>query len=321
MSGVETVLHLAKLEAKRNMAESESKTLTKLITEPPKFNEPMKHHTTLRVGGPADALVTVHTLEELQKVVRFARERDIPILVLGEGSNLIVRDGGIRGIVLRLSGQLAQFNFDTQEVKVGGGTYLPHLLVKSAQRGLSGLECCTGVPGTVGGALISNAGSAEEFIGEKVKRVTVLTYEGNLRFVERDELMFSYRQSNLKKLGLVVVSVVLELRPDDPKAIMERIHRRWRYRWETQPVNMPCAGCIFKNPPGDRAGRLLDAAGLKGVRIGDAQVSTVHANFIVNLGNAKAKDVLELAKLMRKTVQEKFGVSLEYEVQIVGEEE
>ncbi|MEZ8220644.1 UDP-N-acetylmuramate dehydrogenase [Candidatus Fervidibacteria bacterium JGI MDM2 JNZ-1-D12] len=303
------------------MTETERKNLTKLVTEPPKFNEPMRHHTTLRVGGPADALVTVHSLDELKKVVQFARERDLPILVLGEGSNLIVRDGGVRGIVLRLSGELTRINFDTQEIEVGGGTYLPHLIVKAAQRGLGGLECCTGVPGTVGGALISNAGTAEDFIGDKVKRVTLLTREGELRTVERDELKFGYRYSNLRDLGLVVVSVVMNLNHDEPKAIMERIHRRWRYRWETQPVNMPCAGCIFKNPPGDRAGRLLDAAGLKGVRIGDAQVSPIHANFIVNLGNATAKDVLALAKLMRQTVFEKFGVNLEYEVQIVGEDE
>ncbi len=302
------------------MTEVERKNLAELVSEPPKFNEPMRHHTTLRVGGIADAMVTVHTFSELQKVVRFACQRNLPILILGEGSNLIVRDGGVRGIVLRLSGELTQINFDTKEVEVGGGTYLPHLLVKSAQRGLSGLECCTGVPGTVGGALISNAGSTEEFIGDRVKRVTVLTSEGDLKVVERDELKFGYRQSNLKELGLVVVSVVLSLSHDDPKAIMERIHQRWRYRWETQPVNMPCAGCIFKNPQGERAGRLLDAAGLKGVRIGDAQVSTVHANFIVNLGNATAKDVIELAELMRRTVMEKFGISLEYEVQIVGED-
>ncbi len=303
------------------MTEAERQTLTKLVAEPPKFNEPMRHHTTLRVGGPADAFVTIHTLDELRKVVRFAHERDLSILVLGEGSNLIVRDGGIRGLVLRLSGELTKINFDTQEVEVGGGTYLPHLVVKAAQRGLGGLECCTGVPGTVGGALISNAGTAEEFIGDRVKRVTLLTHDGDLRIVERDELKFGYRHSNLKELGLVVVSVVMNLSHDEPKAIMERIHRRWRYRWETQPVNMPCAGCIFKNPPGERAGRLLDAAGLKGVRIGDAQVSPVHANFIVNLGNAKAREVLELADLMRRTVLDKFGVNLEYEVQIVGEDE
>ncbi len=302
------------------MTETERKNLTRLVTEPPKFNEPMRHHTTLRVGGPADALVTVHSLDELQKVVQFACERDLSILVLGEGSNLIVRDGGIRGIVLRLSGELTKIKFDTQEIEVGGGTYLPHLIVKAAQRGLRGLECCTGVPGTVGGALISNAGTAEEFIGDKVKRVTLLTHDGKLRTVERDELKFGYRQSNLRDLGLVIVSVVMNLIQDEPKAIMERIHRRWRYRWETQPVNMPCAGCIFKNPPGDRAGRLLDVAGLKGARIGDAQVSPIHANFIVNLGNATAKDVLMLAELMRRTVFEKFGVNLEYEVQIVGED-
>ncbi|MGQ9463571.1 MAG: UDP-N-acetylmuramate dehydrogenase [Candidatus Fervidibacter sp.] len=303
------------------MTELDREALTRLVTEPPKFNEPMRHHTTLRVGGPADALVTVHTLDELKRVVQFALERDLPIFVLGEGSNLIVRDGGIRGIVLRLSGELTTINFDSQEVEAGGGTYLPHLLVKAARRGLCGLECCTGVPGTVGGALISNAGTAEEFIGDKVKRVNLLDYEGRLRTVEHDELKFGYRSSNLKELGLVVVSVVFNLTHDDPKAIMERVHRRWRYRWGTQPVNMPCAGCIFKNPPNHRAGKLLDAARLKGSRIGDAQVSPIHANFIVNLGNATAKDVLALAEVMRRTVYEKFGVLLEYEIQIIGEDE
>lgn len=303
------------------MTETERKILTKLVSEPPKFNEPMSRHTTLRVGGIADSIVSVHSLGELQRVVQFALERRLPILVLGEGSNLIVRDGGIQGIVLKLTGELTQINFDTQEVEVGSGTYLPHLLVKAAQRGLSGLECCTGIPGTVGGALISNAGSAEEFIGDRVRRLTILTHEGELRVVERDEIKFGYRQSNLKELGLVIVSVVLGLTFDEPKAIMERIHRRWRYRWVTQPVNMPCAGCIFKNPPNERAGRLLDAAGLKGLRIGDAQVSTIHANFIVNLGNAKANEVLELAELMRRTVKEKFDIALEYEVQIVGKDE
>jgi len=133
------------------MTEAERRVLAKLVSEPPKFDEPMRYHTTLRVGGPADALVTVHTLEELKRVLQFARERDLPLLILGEGSNLIVRDGGIRGIVVRLSGELTRIHFDTREVEVGGGAYLPHLLVKAAQRGLSGLECCTGVPGTVGG--------------------------------------------------------------------------------------------------------------------------------------------------------------------------
>ncbi len=302
------------------MTESERRVLAKLVSELPKFDEPMRYHTTLRVGGPADALVTVRTLEELKRVLQFARERDLPLLILGEGSNLIVRDGGIRGIVVRLSGELTCIHFDTREVEVGGGAYLPHLLVKAAQRGLSGLECCTGVPGTVGGALISNAGTAEEFIGDRVVQVTLLTPDGEVREAERDELKFGYRWSNLRELGLVVVKATIRVEPDDPKAIMERIHQRWRYRWETQPVNMPCAGCIFKNPPGDRAGRLLDAVGLKGVRVGDAQVSPVHANFIVNLGNATAKDVLTLAELMRRTVLEKFGIALEYEVQIVGED-
>ncbi len=302
------------------MTERERSILTQLVQEPPKFDEPMRHHTTLRVGGPADALVTVHTLDELQKVVRFAQERDLPLMVLGEGSNLIVRDGGIRGIVLRLSGELCRVHYDTQEVEAGGGAYFPHLLVKAAQRGLSGLECCTGVPGTVGGILISNAGTAEEFIGDRVVRVRVLTYDCTLREFARDEIRFGYRSSNLKELGAVIVGATFALHTDDPKAIMERIHRRWRYRWATQPVNQPCAGCIFKNPPGERAGRLIELAGLKGTRIGDAQVSTLHANFIVNLGQATAKDVLALAELMRKTVLEKFGIALEYEVQIVGED-
>lgn len=302
------------------MTDTERRALTQLVSEPPKFDEPMRYHTTLRVGGPADAFISVRTLTELQQVIRFTRERDLPLLVLGEGSNLIVRDGGIRGIVMRLNGEMTRLTFDTTEVEVGSGFYLPLLVIKTAQQGLSGLECCTGVPGTVGGALISNAGTAEEFIGDCIKRVTVITADGEVRILNRPDLRFGYRWSNLKEHGLVIVDVILELHPDDPKAIMERIHRRWRYRWETQPVNLPCAGCIFKNPPGDRAGRLIDAVGLKGFRVGDAQISPVHANFIVNLGNATAKDVLALAEIMRQTVYDKFGVTLEYEVQIVGED-
>ncbi len=303
------------------MTDAERRALTQLVSEPPKFDEPMRHHTTLRVGGPADAFISVRTLNELRRVIRFACEHGLPLFVLGEGSNLIVRDGGIRGVVMRLSGELTRLTFDTNEVEAGGGFYLPHLLVKAAQRGLSGLECCTGVPGTVGGALISNAGTAEEFIGDRIKRVTVVTADGEVQVLNRTDLRFGYRWSNLKEHGLVIVDAVLELDSEDPKAIMERIRHRWRYRWETQPVNSPCAGCIFKNPPGERAGRLIDSAGLKGVRVGDAQVSSVHANFIINLGNATAKDVLALADLMHQTVRSKFGVTLEYEVQIVGEGE
>ncbi|GBC99098.1 UDP-N-acetylenolpyruvoylglucosamine reductase [bacterium HR17] len=302
------------------MTDKDRHLLTRLISLPPQFNTPMAEHTTLKVGGPADALVHVCTPEELRRVIQFARERDLPIFVLGEGSNLIVRDGGIRGIVLHLTGELAQINFDTTEVEVGGGAYLPHLLVRAAQRGLGGLECCTGVPGTVGGALISNAGTAEDFIGQRVRRVTVVDSDGEMRELTAKDLQFGYRWSNLREHGLVVVSVALALHPDSPTAVMDRIRQRWHYRRKTQPVNLPCAGCIFKNPPGDRAGRLLEAAGLKGVRIGDAQVSTVHANFIVNLGKATAKDVLALAEVMRQTVLDKFGIALEYEVQIVGED-
>lgn len=302
------------------MTRSDKERLARLISTPPQFNVPMALHTTLRVGGPADALVFVTTLEELQRVVRFCRERQLPLFVLGEGSNLIVRDGGIRGVVLRLSGQFQRINFNTTKVTVGGGAYLPHLLVRAAQRGLSGLECCTGVPGSVGGALISNAGTADEFIGDLVQSVAVLTEDGEVRELTKDDLRFGYRFSNLPEHGRIVVSTVLTLRPDDPAAIMERVRRRLSYRVRTQPVSQPCAGCIFKNPPGDRAGRLLDAALLKGTRIGDAQVSLIHANFIVNLGKATAKDVLKLAEHMRQTVFNRFGILLDYEVQIVGEE-
>lgn len=302
------------------MTQGDKERLTRLVSTPPQFNVPLASHTTLRVGGPGDALVFATTLEELKRVVLFCRERQLPLFVLGEGSNLIVRDGGIRGVVLRLEGQLQRISFNTTKVTVGGGAYLPHLLVRAAQRGLSGLECCTGVPGSLGGALISNAGTADEFIGDLVQSVTVLTDDGEVKELTRDDLRFGYRWSNLPEHGRIVVSAVLALRPDDPAAIMERVRRRLSYRVRTQPVNQPCAGCIFKNPPGLQAGRLLDAAGLKGTRIGDAQVSPIHANFIVNLGKATAKDILKLAEHMRQTVHDRFGILLDYEVQIVGDE-
>ncbi|MCS7225300.1 MAG: UDP-N-acetylmuramate dehydrogenase [Armatimonadetes bacterium] len=299
--------------------ESFRRLLQSLLREPPKRDEPMRNHTTLRVGGPADLFINVHTVEELATALRAAREHEVPVTILGQGSNLIVRDGGIRGLVIHLCGEMTRIEFDTTEVRVGAGVYLPYLLKKTALRGLSGLECCAGVPGTVGGALISNAGTVDQFIGDRVDRVTVLTRDGERWTLDRSQLQFGYRWSSLQNFPGVITEVWLRLEVADPPRILQTIRDRLRYRTATQPVHIPCAGCIFKNPPGLRAGALIEQCGLKGYRIGDAEVSPQHANFIVNRGSATAKDVLELSELMRQRVHQSFGVHLEYEVQIIGE--
>ncbi len=290
-----------------------------VLREEPKRNEPMRNHTTLRVGGPADLFVNAHSTEELQKVLKIAWDAGVSVTILGQGSNVIVRDGGIRGLVVHLCGAMTTMEFDTTEVRVGAGVYLPYLLKKAAARGLSGLECCTGVPGTVGGALISNAGTVDEFIGDLVVEVTALTWEAEKVQLTRSDLNFGYRWSSLQDFPGVVTEARIELQPDDPQRILERIRERLRYRTATQPIHVACAGCIFKNPPARRAGALIEQCGLKGYRIGDAEVSTQHANFIINRGNATARDVIALAEYMRKRVLETFGIHMDYEVRVIGE--
>lgn len=280
-----------------------------------RFEEPMSRHTSFRIGGPADAYVEPADVGALQQLMARASEAQIPVFVMG-GTNLLVRDGGIAGIVVRL------VNFDKiQELDGGvlyaeGGVGMPTLLKFAMQRGLAGLEFAAGIPGTLAGCVVMNAGTRFGEMKEVVQKIRVVVRSGELVDVPAEEAGYSYRRSRLPQ-G-VVVGAWLALRPGSKTQIETAVKQALHRRKATQPVEIPNAGCVFKNPEGDSAGRLIEAAGLKGTHVGDAQVSIKHANFIVNLGHATAEEILTLTQLVVKTVADKFGVTLELEVQIVG---
>jgi UDP-N-acetylmuramate dehydrogenase len=280
-----------------------------------RFHEPMSRYTSFRIGGPADAYVEPSHLESLQKVMATASAAKIPVFVMG-GTNLLVRDGGIQGIVLRL------VNLDRiQEPEEGmvyaeGGVLMPRLLKFAMQRGLTGLEFAAGIPGTLAGSIVMNAGTRSGEMKDVVRTIRLVTMTGEILDVPARQAGYSYRRSRLPQ-G-IVVGAWLGLRPGTQAEIESHVKESLRRRKATQPIEMPNAGCVFKNPEGDSAGRLVEAAGLKGAQVGDAEVSTKHANFIVNRGQATAEDILALIQLVGKTVAEKFGVTLELEVQIVG---
>ena len=280
-----------------------------------RLHEPMSRHTSFRIGGPADAYVEPDTVEDLQLLLERARKAKVPVFVMG-GTNLLVRDGGIPGIVVRL------VKFDRIQELEGGVLYaeagvgVPRLLKYAMQRGLAGLEFAAGIPGTVGGAVVMNAGTRWGEMKDIVWRVRMVTTAGEVLDLSAEEAGFDYRRSRLPQ-G-VVVGVWLGLKQGNKSQIESTVKACLQRRRATQPIEMPNAGCVFKNPGGEPAGRLIEAADLKGAHMGDAQVSTKHANFIVNRGRATAGDVLDLIRLVGKTVEEKADVTLELEVKIVG---
>jgi UDP-N-acetylmuramate dehydrogenase len=280
--------------------------------------EPLARHSTFAIGGPADFYVEVDTREQLAKVHRWAKDRKLPLFPIGQGSNLLVGDGGIRGVVARLRGDFEDMVFDGDRVAAGAGVMLPQLARECAKRGLSGAEAFVGIPGTVGGGLMTNAGTPEGDLGSLVESVEALNAEGQLVILPRQSLSFSYRRSSLS--GYLVTGVVLKLRAGDPRDIMSLVEKQLTRRAERQPLGTFNCGSVFKNPPGDHAARLIEACGLKGRAAGGARISPKHANFIENTGKARAADVRALMDLARGSVKEKFGIDLEPEVWTVGEE-
>lgn len=275
---------------------------------------PLAEYTWLRVGGPAQYFVEPRTPDELQAVILAGFKADVPVRVLGGGSNLLVPDEGVSGITIRIAGEgFAAIEVRENIVRAGAGALLSNVMSQSVSRGLAGLEVLVGIPGTVGGALHGNAGTRHGEIGEHVRSVTVLTASGD-RFVRtEDELTFSYRQSSINELA--IVEAEFELTPDDPDEIAHRMRKLWIMKKSTQPLSFQSAGCIFKNPRGLSAGALIEQAGLKGTRVGGAEVSDRHANFIVTHEGATAADVRKLIELIRGKVEETHGVDLEIEIQ------
>ncbi len=281
-------------------------------------HEPMVLHTSFKIGGPADLLVIPEDVKDLKAALAFARSKGLPSWVMGSGSNTLVRDGGIRGMVI-LPNAFQELTRVGNEVTAGAGARVSRLLAFCSKQGLTGLEILSGVPGTVGGAVWGNAGAWGGSTSDHLARVQVVTDEGEELTREREAIPFRYRFSGLPK-GSVIVQATFALAPGDPTAIRQQISRWLVQRNTTQPVEFRSAGSIFKNPPRDYAGRLVEAAGVKGTRIGGAKISEKHGNFFVNLGDARAADVLALVALARERVRATTGVDLELEIRVVGED-
>ncbi len=282
-------------------------------------DEPLAKHTTLRVGGPADVYVEPASEADLAAVVKFCGAHGVPFFVIGRGSNLLVRDGGFRGAVICLShADFSKIEFDGERLRCGAGAKLKSVAVEGRRHGLSGLEFLEGIPGSVGGALRMNAGAMGAATFDVVESVRLMDFEGNVREIAPVEISVAYRGCATLK-NHIALGAVFRGRPDSPESIAQRMSAFSQKRWASQPA-APSAGCAFKNPPSIPAGKLIDELGLKGLRVGGAVVSQEHGNFIVNDGNATARDVLELSAILKQRAKKKRGIELHTEVEIIGEE-
>jgi UDP-N-acetylmuramate dehydrogenase len=279
--------------------------------------EPMARHTSLGLGGPADVFVEPRDASTFRECADYLAEAGVPVTLLGRGTNLLVRSGGIEGAVLTPGKAFTRLERDGDSVRAGGGVGLPRLLTFCADEGLGGLEGLSGIPGSAGGAVATNAGSFGVSIGDRLAGVIVSQPGGRSTRLSSDELETSYRSCRLPAGG-VVEQLELLMEPADPRDIRKRATETLEKKWRTQPSGMRSAGCVFRNPEGDAAGRLIDRAGLKGVRVGGAVVSDLHANFILNDRGGTPEDVEELIEIIRARVFETSGVTLELEIQVMG---
>lgn len=276
----------------------------------------LQAYTSFRIGGPAEVLVEPADVDDLCRVVAQARVEHVPIFLVG-GTNVLIRDGGIRGIVVSLRHLKGIRQEPGHVLYAEGGVGMPTLIGYAIRRSLAGLEWSAGIPGTVAGCVVMNAGTRLGEMKDSVKAVRMVDPRGRLRDIPAADIPFSYRRAHLP--GGIVAGVWLQLKPGEHDRIEKTVKDYLQYRKNTQPLTLPSAGCVFRNPPQDSAGRLVDAAGLKGVRVGDAQVSEKHANFMVNVGHARAADVLALIKKVRAAVKKRSGVKLELELKVVGQ--
>ena len=281
--------------------------------------EPMKNHTTFRIGGPADALALPKTPEEVAEVVRFCHEHAQPYYVLGNGSNLLVSDEGYRGLVLQLYRNFNDIQVNGETITVQSGAMLAAVARTAYQTGLTGLEFASGIPGTIGGAVVMNAGAYGGEMKNVLKEVTVLTKEGEVLVIPAKALELGYRTSVIPKNGWIVLGAVLQLKKGDQEQILARMEELKEQRITKQPLDLPSAGSTFKRPEGYFAGKLIMDAGLRGFTVGGAQVSEKHCGFVVNCGNATAADVWELICEVKRRVKEMTGVELEPEVKLLGD--
>jgi UDP-N-acetylmuramate dehydrogenase len=280
-------------------------------------NEPMAPHTWYKLGGPARWFIRPESVDDLREAALRCVESDIPIYVLGLGANLLVADSGVDGAVFRLEHESwRRATFNGPVVDVGAGADIQRTVLRTVRAGLAGIECLAGIPGTLGGAIKMNAGGKFGDIGAVMTAVTVMDAAGNTYERTKDDLIFDYRHSNI--VCPFILGAKMELDEEDPDRIMARTKEIWMYKRNSQPLNTKNAGCIFKNPRGLSAGALIDQAGLKGMRIGGAEVSAKHANFIIAHDGCLAEDVFKLIKLVSERVYDKNQIPLETEVQIWG---
>jgi len=283
-----------------------------------RFKEPLSFHTSLRIGGPADIFVIPQDLDDIRHALRFAEREQLPVVVVGGGNNLLVRDRGVRGVVLKLEGCLGRAEFHGEEAVAGAGASLSALIREAAALNLGGLECLVGIPATVGGALAMNAGTADGTIGDFVSAVYFLYPDGSLGEFKPQAGALGYRAFQVPP-GAVLVGARLRLQRRPFAEIQKEIRQRLKQKKATQPLALASAGGVWKDPPGETAARLLEKVGLRGKRVNGAEISSKHPNFIVNRGGATAADVLALMDLARERVRAHFGVHLEPEIRIIGE--
>lgn len=281
------------------------------------LNEPLSNHSTIKIGGPSQAIVIPETIKDLTYIIRALNKSNLKFIVTGNGSNILFPDSGIDDVIIKMASKISKIDIMGDEVVCDSRTLLWNLLKLLEKNGLSGLEFTAGVPATLGGAVISNLGAFTTEIGSLVSMVEGINHLGETKTIYRKELQFDYRKSNIAEKNLIITKVVLKLKKDDPKAIKKRIINMLSERKTKQPLNKPSIGSIFKNTKEQPAGYLIEQTGLKGLKIGRAQISNVHANIIINLGNAKSSDVIALMNKAKDEVLARFGIVLAPEIKIL----
>ena len=281
--------------------------------------EPMKKHTTFRIGGPAQYMVMPRTKEEVQEVIRLCRKEEMPWYIIGNGSNLLVSDRGYRGVVIQLFRDFGDIRLEGTRICAQAGASLAKIAAEALKNSLAGFEFAAGIPGTLGGACIMNAGAYGGEMKDILESVTVLTPKGEQKKLYKEELQLGYRTSVVKEKGYIVLEAVLNLKKGDPEAIKSRMNELKEQRVTKQPLEYPSAGSTFKRPEGYFAGKLIQDAGLRGYQVGGAQVSEKHCGFVINKENATATDVVNLIHDVQRIVYEKFQVQLDTEVKFLGE--
>ena len=279
-------------------------------------NEPMSKHTSFKIGGPAEIFIKINNVEELKLIIKISKQAEVPITVVGNGSNLLVSDDGIRGIVLKIEFDKIEIE-ESGKLKVGSGVKLAFLAQKCLKEKLEGFEFASGIPGTIGGAIRMNAGAHGSEMKDIVKKITCMTRDGKIQVISNEEAKFEYRNSIFSQNDYIILEAEIQLRKGNPEEIRSKMDEYATYRKEKQPIEYPSAGSTFKRGNDFITAKLIDECGLKGYQIGGAQVSEKHAGFIINKGNATAEDVKQLMKYVEEQVYNKFGKKIEPEIEII----